>query len=516
MEIKSSNWLFDSLVKLRVSLPILDIAICRGNKLLDLYGSDNDGYIIKKSTKEIKHIKTLLLHFLSMKFPQLDMNAVSKPICYAYLRSDRRILTPGDIRGLVFHQLHGLRFETIVMTIPSIHEVTIIYKVHVFSIGNILKCDVFESEFLTEKASRTEDQKLGDEALRISKILVDATEEESKMFVYDLSFEMVLNLAGKAHLCNIIDVRIKEKRDGLLMQNHLPGNKSNTVIRFHDFAENPQLKLRRSSIIPSLPETFESPKLIHQNSKKQTNSERLGKMIQPESGFQHFMEIVDKTIEKDKRNKEIKEKLDSRQTTQIAQGNYNLTNLERRKSHDELNQNISRSYSEAHLLNKPKVSMDDFRVTKMRQINSPKFDPLYERFFKKPYVTSPRNLKSEITEMTTNLITRFRKERAEKPYKTITPGIMKYNFSDRKLIDFYIHEEKSRIQSKLNSPKNISKPYSASQATFSKTLSEDKDTELCSKHSFSNLPQIPKRDFKEKKPATAKHSERPVVPVKPK
>lgn len=518
MEIKTSHWLLDSLACRRAIIPILETAICRGNSRVHLYGSDSESYVIKKSATGIEDTKSLLLHFLYTKFPDLDSSLVNKPVCYAYLKSDRRILTPGDIRDLVYNQLHGLRFETIVLTTPLMHELTLTYKVHLYSKGNILKCDVFEADFFTEKAVQTQDQKLGDDALRLSRILVDIAEEESKMFVYDLRFEMVIDSSARAQLCNIIEIRMKEKREGGI-QNSIPGMKLSTIIRFHDH-DTTQPKIRRSSMMLSAPDANESqtsvPKLT---TKKKSIIERLSVGIPGESGYDNFMEIVNSTLEKGKKFKENKS-LESTPTLVLCRSKSKILPppFEKsasfglmRKSQDDALPKQFRSDSEAQISPKTKISIDEFNIPKLLQIQSPKFDPLYERFFKKPYRITKRTLTSEISEITNNLLPRFNQFRCQRRLETITPGLIKHQESGQKLIEIYMDEEKSRIQNKMSSPNNMYRSTSY-KGSFNRYTSDD--SLLKPPTSTLLSPRLIK--FEKCKSATLKLSDRPLMPSTPK
>jgi hypothetical protein len=210
MEEKNYNWLLSEFVSSKVSIKILETGICRGSKVLDWYGTDPSGFIIRKPLNKNSRTKNLLNTFLDQRLPLLEQYNPDKVICYLYHHKGRRIVSPKDTIELAENQLHGLQVNSIHMALSSAINYYEAYRMTAWNKNNELKTELMYGKFSKDFTEIIKDPVICDKAINVTLHIADFLSKVHKKYIQSIKIDLIPDNLGHMFILKVIELVIND------------------------------------------------------------------------------------------------------------------------------------------------------------------------------------------------------------------------------------------------------------------------------------------------------------------
>lgn len=211
MESRSLKWFLELLARKEGKLPILETGICKGERLLGYYYTDDSGTVRHNSNRMLKKTRHLVHQFLNTQVPMLQEYAPEKPVCYIYYKNGKKLLKAKEAFELAENQLHGLQVKSIHMVLETLKDKTL-YRVEARTENGEILVEVFKST--SRKKEPVVEGSVGDKASKIALRIFELVYKLDEEFITKTSFEIVIDSYGNTYLVNIehIDTTKKSNR----------------------------------------------------------------------------------------------------------------------------------------------------------------------------------------------------------------------------------------------------------------------------------------------------------------
>ena len=312
MEKKTYNWLLYQFAQRNICLNILEVGICKRDKLLDWYSLDQKNSIRRNSVTTPNNLtKYLLNHFLAKRSPILDEYRPDKFVCYLYHKSGKKIITAKEAAEMANNQLHGLQVLSIHMALPGI-DTPKIFRVSCINKNNELSTDISVENFYKEGGGNSlKDQEIADKIMNFTLNICEILGRFSKP-IESMKLDVIISSAGLVYLIKAIELvfSVNGASDGI-----------------RDLRRKSTFKYKDEESSPEITDEEEQSNGLLFNREGETKTKDssrykipLSKPVQNNSVV--FLDMIAKTIEKKRKNEIIHEYFTKKPSNIEGYGNY--------------------------------------------------------------------------------------------------------------------------------------------------------------------------------------------------
>ena len=250
--------------------------------------------------KENTRTKILLNFFLNHRVPILEEYNPEKVVCYLYHRKGVRTVTAKDAIELAENQLHGLQVRSIHLALSVSSNYYKIYRVTASNNKGELNYALTYGHIHKEFDEEIKDPVLCEQALSLLFYLSDFIYKNELKYIISIKIDLISDLSGQFHIIKIKDISLSKefiKSDYIIR-----GIGRNTTLKMTDFTSDDDNNLETDVLNP----------LFYKNSYEKDQKKREGQLkIQLKkptaSNSNVFLEMIAKTIDRDRKNQEFLE-----------------------------------------------------------------------------------------------------------------------------------------------------------------------------------------------------------------
>ncbi|CAG9324468.1 unnamed protein product [Blepharisma stoltei] len=318
MEDRSNKWFMSLLFTRKTSIRILEVGLCKGDKLLEWYANDNGNQIVKKPAKVLSRAKFLLDHFLNVQIPILSKFQPDQVIAYLYHRKGRNIVRAKDVNDLSKYQLGGLQVRSIHMAPPGTFSPRI-FRVKACDENTYLKQDIVSVHFCKAQETAVTDQNIREKAFNMTLIIAELLYKAKQEYVDRLIYDLAIDNNGQLFFIKLVSLKTIQtlmtlERNRFLLSRDVYTRKRKTVKMRPAIEEIPSRNTSNSQEKDKVPTRASSlaPKLkLSLSPRGEVNKD--------------FLEMVAGTFEKERSRKIKNEKIKDKRFS--MGGNENEPNI---------------------------------------------------------------------------------------------------------------------------------------------------------------------------------------------
>lgn len=203
MEEKSFAWLLSELSKTRLTVRILEVAVCRGTKLLSWYYNDPLGVICRRQIKQNSKSKIVLSQFLNQRSPVLEEYNPDKIVAYLYHLKGIRMVKAKEAIELAENQLHGLQVRSIHLALPTSEDFSLIFRLRANYENGELVNEFYVAHYNKEFKEEVKDLILYERAINLTGFLSEFIYKTYGKQIRELELDLVPDISGHLYLLRL-------------------------------------------------------------------------------------------------------------------------------------------------------------------------------------------------------------------------------------------------------------------------------------------------------------------------